>query len=112
MGNLGLLVQVGPFDRDTVWLAARGPYLATRMHAHPAVGPLLAAAIDAGPTGSEVLQTLIEVGNGEHPIGVMGRHVVTALLNHNWQPLNLRIRLATSYTSTSWVEPTECRREG
>jgi hypothetical protein len=82
MGDLRRLIgQVGPFDRDPVWLAAWGNYLAPQACTDPAVGPLLAAAIDGGgPTGDRVLQTLIEVGNGEHPVGVMGRHVVTALL--------------------------------
>jgi hypothetical protein len=85
MGDLRRLIkQVGPFDRDPVWLAAWGTYLAPLARTEPAVGPLLAAAIDVGGrTGDRVLQTLFEVGNGEHSVGVMGRHVVTALLRAN-----------------------------
>ena len=79
-----VMAQVGPFDRDTEWLAAWATYLVTRGQTDAAVGPLLAAAVDlGGQTGDAVFRTLIEVGNGDHPIGVMGRHVVTGLLRAN-----------------------------
>jgi hypothetical protein len=80
-----LVSLAGPFDSDPVWLAIWGGHLAAREHRWPmaqrTVGGLLASAIDlGGQTGEETLRTLIEIGNGEHPAGIMGRHVIVALL--------------------------------
>jgi hypothetical protein len=81
---LTLLAFLGPHtDADPAWLAAWGGHLGVRTGStHQPVGGLLASAITHEPTGSSaVVDTLMEVGNGEHPLGVMGRHVIVALLN-------------------------------
>ncbi|MBO0815880.1 MAG: HEAT repeat domain-containing protein, partial [Actinobacteria bacterium] len=75
----------GPFEADPVWLAGWGGHLAMAgtpaSRASGAIGSVLASAIDlGGRPGEETLTTLIEVGNGEHPVGVMGRHVIAGLL--------------------------------
>lgn len=80
-----LVATLGPYDQDAVWVAAWGPGVGPDIQGdaftHRMLGPLLAAVIDqGGPEGEVVLQTLIAVGNGEHPIGVMGRHVIVGLL--------------------------------
>jgi hypothetical protein len=80
-----LLHLAGPYDADPPWLAIWGGYqLAPRQHwafGQRVIGDLLAAAIDlGGPAADETLAALLEVGNGEHPTGIMGRHVIVALL--------------------------------
>jgi hypothetical protein len=74
-----LLAVTGPYDADPAWLAIWGGYLGAGM-GNP-LGELLASAIDAGGTAADdALAALTEVGNGEHPVGIMGRHVIVALL--------------------------------
>lgn len=74
----------GPYPYDAAWVAAWAPHLANlpgianQQFAGRASGPLLAAAIDGGDDA--VLDALLAVGRGEHPVGVMGRHVIVALL--------------------------------
>jgi HEAT repeat protein len=80
-----LVTAAGPFPADPAWLAIWGGYLAGRerywYRSSQVIGGLLASAIDlGGPGGQEVLTTLTEIGRGEHPAGVMGRHVIIALL--------------------------------
>ena len=81
-----MLTVLGPYDRDAVWLAAWAPHLGRERgysngFAEGYAGRLLAAAIDAGGSaGQQVYETLEQVGRGEHPVGVMGRHVIVALL--------------------------------
>jgi uncharacterized protein DUF5724/uncharacterized protein DUF4132 len=75
----------GPFDADPPWLAIWGGHLIASRHGRfltaPAVGGLLAAAIDlGGPQGDESFAALLEIAGGEHPTGMMGRHVIHALL--------------------------------
>ena len=81
------LERLGPYDRDAAWLAAWAPHIGlehggyTSSFAQLHAGPLLAAAIDqGGPEAEEVAATLVEIGNGEHPFGVMDRHVIVGLL--------------------------------
>ena len=81
----GLVSLAGPFDSDPIWLAIWAGHLTSperpRSIAPRTIGGLLASAIDlGGQAGEETLQTLIEIGNGEHPAGMMGRHVIVALL--------------------------------
>ena len=80
-----LLRYAGPYAADPAWLAIWGGYpLAPDRYsgfAPTVIGELLASAIDLGGSAAdETLQTLIAIGNGEHPTGVMGRHVIVALL--------------------------------
>lgn len=82
-----MLVRLGPYDRDVVWLAAWAPHIGlehgrdARPFAMLHAGPLLAAAIDqGGPEADQVVTTLVDIGNGEHAVGVMDRHVIVALL--------------------------------
>ncbi|MGE0307192.1 MAG: DUF5724 domain-containing protein, partial [Acidimicrobiia bacterium] len=82
-----LVWYVGPFEPDAAWVAAWAPHIPatpgsyTSMFGHMLAGPLLSAAIDVGgPDGEQVLRTLIDVGNGDHPVGSMGRHVIVGLL--------------------------------
>ena len=80
-----LLNAFGPYEADPVWLAIWGARRRAGTYswglAPSEIGGLLAAAIDLGdPAGDETLATLIEIGNGEHPTGMMGDHVITALL--------------------------------
>jgi len=81
--ELSALVELtGPFDADPVWLAGWGGHLAMG-HAPVAgtIGGVLACAIDlGGRCGEETLATLMAVGSGEHPVGLMARHVVVGLL--------------------------------
>jgi Family of unknown function (DUF5724)/Domain of unknown function (DUF4132) len=84
---LGILVQaLGPFPADPSWLAGWAGHIRPWFHMTAdaevqAFGEVLASAIDVGgPTGDQTLETLIAVGRGEHPIGVMGRHVIVGLL--------------------------------
>jgi len=71
-------------DEDLVWVAAWAPYLnlgALDRYSGSALGLLFAAAIDeAGATGEAVFDVLIASAHGQHPVGRMGRHVVTGLL--------------------------------
>lgn len=81
--ELSALIEVaGPFDADPVWLAGWGGHLALgHMPVARAIGGVLACAIDlGGRCGDETLATIITVASGEHPVGLMGRHVVAALL--------------------------------
>ncbi len=79
-----LVTGVGPYAQPVEWFAAWAPYLNVTDPLAPVafeVGPLLAAAIDAGgPSGEATFQTLIDSGNGDHAIGGMGRHVIVGLL--------------------------------
>ena len=82
-----IIAYTGRYPFDATWLAAWSPFLAQPDGVYVGgfvdgyAGPLLAAAIDAGGSdGDSVLRTLIEVGNGEHSIGMMGNHVIVALL--------------------------------
>lgn len=69
------------FDPDIEWLAAWAGHLGFG-GAHRATALLLASAIDhGGPEGARVFDILRQSGNGEHEIGIPGRHVTTALLN-------------------------------
>jgi len=84
---LGILIQaLGPLPADPPWLAGWAAHLQPGLHmtadtANQAFGEVLASAIDlGGPTGDQTLDTLIAVGNGEHPVGMMGRHVIVGLL--------------------------------
>jgi hypothetical protein len=79
--DLTVLASIaGPFGADPAWLAAWAGHLpGARTHnwtSEPAaIGGLLASAIDLGGTaGDETLATLVEVANGEHPVGIMGHH--------------------------------------
>lgn len=77
-----LITVTGPYDADPAWLAIWGAHLSGR-HQYLAkpLGDLLASAIDlGGPAADETFAALIEVGTGEQPVGVMGRHVIVALL--------------------------------
>ncbi len=79
------LNAAGPYEADPVWLAIWGAYLRAGRYGQAVapheLGGLLASAIDLGDRcGEETLTTLIEIGNGAHPTGMMGRHVIVALL--------------------------------
>ena len=88
-GLRSMVQALGPYpDRDIAWVAAWAPFLGfdygwssfSRFAIGDACG-LLATAIDTGgEAGDAVFDTLVEVGNGEHGIGVMGRHVISGLL--------------------------------
>ncbi len=69
-------------DQNLTWFAAWAPYFeALNYPAGSALGLLFAAAIDeAGATGEAVFDVLIASARGQHPVGRMGRHVVTGLL--------------------------------
>jgi hypothetical protein len=80
-----LLNLTGPYEADPAWLAIWGGYRLAPRHYWPfgqkVIGDLLASAIDlGGPQAEETLAALLEIGNGEHPVGMMGRHVIVALL--------------------------------
>ena len=79
---LGLVEALGPHaDADALWLASWGGHLAGRAFRPAPFGGLVAAAIDVNPAASDpVVETLFDVGNGEHPTGVMGRYLIEALL--------------------------------
>src|SRR5690348_15943606 len=88
-GRLGSLSRflnaAGPYEADPVWLAIWGAYLRAGRYGQAVapheLGGLLASAIDLGDRcGEETLTTLIEIGDGAHPTGLMGRHVIVALL--------------------------------
>lgn len=77
-----LLAVTGQYDADPAWLAIWGGHLSGRpQYLAKGFGDLLASAIDVGgPAADETFDALIEVGSGEHPVGMMGRHVIVALL--------------------------------
>ncbi len=79
-----IVAGAGPYDQPPEWFAAWAPYLNLADVRAPSafeVGPLLAAAIDAGgSSGEATFRTLLESGSGEHPTGGMGRHVIVGLL--------------------------------
>lgn len=84
-GLAALIRLLGPFGADPAWLAAWAAHLRTpgSFGAPPwrAIGGVLAAAVDlGGDSGEETFATLKAVANGEHPAGLMGRHVIVALL--------------------------------
>lgn len=63
------------------WLAEWAGHLG---YGSDSAGYVLAAAIDAGgDTGERVFETLMQSARGEHPVGIMGRHVTRALLSCN-----------------------------
>ena len=74
----GLLHAVGKYpNKDLLWHAA----WAGHHWESESLSTLLAAAIDAGgKTGDEIFEILCASARGEHEIGIMGRHVVQALL--------------------------------
>jgi hypothetical protein len=83
----GILTFVGPYARDADWVAAWAPHISPMevrwgpTFADSGAGSLLASAIDlGGPVGDEVVRTLVAIGNGDHAVGVMGRHVIVGLL--------------------------------
>ncbi len=63
------------FDQPISWFAAWGGYLQSDF------GTLLAAEIDHGPEGDKVLETLLDIVNGAHPIGMIDRSAIRALLS-------------------------------
>ena len=80
-----LIERLGPFEADPVWLAGWAGHLAMAGHVLSPIartlGGVLASAIDlGGRCGEETLAALIDVGNGEHPVGIMGHHVIVGLL--------------------------------
>ena len=111
------LTAVGPYQADPVWLAIWGAHLRGR-YGHAVapheLGGLLASAIDLGDRdGAETLTTLIEIGNGAHPTGLMGRHVIVALLGSSrpeaWdfvERLLLAAQRQEGCASRSWNPPT------
>lgn len=77
---LGIARTLCPYDGDVEWLAQWAPHLPGYIDAD-ALGKLLAAAIDSHTkTGDRVFEILCQSARGEHEIGRMGSHVVTALL--------------------------------
>ena len=80
-----LLSLTGPYDADPAWLAIWGGYQLVPRHysmfGQKPIGDLLASAIDlGGAAGDETMAALLDIGQGEHPTGLMGRHVIVALL--------------------------------
>jgi hypothetical protein len=77
-----LAAVTGQYGADPAWLAIWGGHLSGRQqYLAKSFGDLLASAIDVGgPAADETFAALIEVGNGEHPVGIMGRHMIVALL--------------------------------
>jgi len=79
-----LIERLGPFEADPVWLAGWGGHLAGHVLSPSArtLGGVLASAIDlGGRCGEETLAALMDVGTGEHPVGIMGHHVIVGLLS-------------------------------
>ena len=75
---LSALVQIAnTYDGDTAWFAAHAGYLA-QFSAADTLGRLFAGAIERG--NQAVFDTLCATARGDHPIGVMGRHVTRGLL--------------------------------
>jgi hypothetical protein len=74
-----LLENLRGYEQDVTWLAAWAPHLFRWGTQHTV--PVLAAALDAGgDTATEVREILMASARGEHPVGIMGRHVTGALL--------------------------------
>ena len=77
---------VGPFRQEPVWVAGWAAHLGRAKSGRVVggdylLGPLLAAAIDAGGAeGDAVLSALRQIVLGEHPVGVMGRYAIVGLL--------------------------------
>lgn len=68
-----------PYEQDVVWYAAWAAHVGG--YHGDTLGVLFAAAIDAGgPTGDQVFDILLDTAKGDHPTGVMGRHVSRGLL--------------------------------
>lgn len=75
-----LTKQLQFIDQDALWLAQWAPYI-SEYYISDCIGSLLASAIDADDQqGYRVMQVLIDSANGEHEIGMMGRHIPRALL--------------------------------
>lgn len=73
-----LLAVTGGYEEGITWLAQWAGYLEDW---RGALGPLLAAAVQRKEkTGEAVFEILTATLRGEHEVGVMGRHVVQALL--------------------------------
>lgn len=75
-----LLHSLESLDLDLPQLAAYAPHLEFAYNGSQ-IGLLLAAGIDAGgPQADEIKQILRDSAEGQHEIGQMGRHVITAFL--------------------------------
>jgi hypothetical protein len=89
-----LIATTADYDADVAWFAAHAGYLA-HYSAADALGRLFAGAIDRGDDA--VFDTLCATTRGDHPSGVMGRHVTRGLLvasrPDGWQAI-VRLLLA------------------
>jgi HEAT repeat protein len=75
-----LLTELEGYEQDVIWMATWAGHLGSGYGAE-GVGLVLAAAIDkGGPEGETVFHILRDSARGKHPVGVMGRHVLRALL--------------------------------
>jgi hypothetical protein len=76
---VSVLDELAGYDADPAWLAAWGGHMG-----YGGIGPsstVLAAAIDmGGKEGEEVLEILKQSAMNQHEVGVMGQHVVNAML--------------------------------
>ena len=73
-----LLAVTGGYEEDVAWLAQWAGYL---QDWSGALGPLLAAAIQRKEkAGEAVFEILAATLRGEHEVGMVGRHVIQALL--------------------------------
>lgn len=78
---LSITRDLHEYNGDIVWLAAYAPHLANEFDDPTNLGWLLAAAIDGGgKVGDEVFEVLCASARGDHEIGRMGSHIITALL--------------------------------
>ncbi|PSB21590.1 DUF4132 domain-containing protein [Phormidesmis priestleyi ULC007] len=69
------------YDQDLTWFAAWVPYLRRGIDSF---GILFAAAINQGDElGQTIFQILLDSAQGDHEIGVMGRHITRGLLVAN-----------------------------
>ncbi len=76
-----LFRHLAPYRQDITWIAAWSGNLSQYVGMALELAVLLAAAAEDGtPTGDEVFNILLASARGEHEIGVMGRHVIRALL--------------------------------
>lgn len=76
-----LVSIVGPYRQNIVWFAEWAGHIA-QYGTGSSLGLLFAAAIDAGgPEGDRIFDILVASAKGEHPVGVMGTHVIRALLS-------------------------------
>lgn len=83
-----LLSITGDFPYDIEWYATWAGF-AIPYYQGSAIGLLLAGAIEAGDdVGEKVFEILLASARGEHDIGIMGRHIITAFLTaehtHAW----------------------------